>query len=241
MSLSNSGAEGSSQSLVVDLVEKIFHQLGKSGHKSPVTCLLLLCNILPHVLPIKILRYNLKDVKQNAVHPRSVVNVWRRKNKILWNRVVLSAFMHGNDTHLYYNMLSLLWKGVLLEKSLGSIKFLLLVIYSVLCSNAVEVIMSYLLNELNLDFIPSYYDTYSIGFSGVLFALKYILNLMSPNSIYQYDIGDNKKLKVQSKYVAWFELVLISLTTPNVSFLGHLSGIFAGLLAYPFVSKTRRF
>lgn len=32
------------------------------------------------------------------------------------------------------------------------------------------------------------------------------------------------------QYVAWVELVIISLVTPNASFLGHLAGILAGLL-----------
>lgn len=33
-----------------------------------------------------------------------------------------------------------------------------------------------------------------------------------------------------AQYVAWVELVVISLITPNASFLGHLVGILAGLL-----------
>ena len=37
-------------------------------------------------------------------------------------------------------------------------------------------------------------------------------------------------IAVPLKYAAWLELVLISLITPNASFLGHLCGILAGLL-----------
>lgn len=35
---------------------------------------------------------------------------------------------------------------------------------------------------------------------------------------------------MHTTYVAWLELVLISLLVPNSSFLGHLCGIFAGIL-----------
>lgn len=35
---------------------------------------------------------------------------------------------------------------------------------------------------------------------------------------------------VPTRYAAWIELVLIHLLVPNASFMGHLSGILAGLL-----------
>jgi len=37
-----------------------------------------------------------------------------------WKRLLGSAFVHADDHHLYYNMLSLLWKGIQLETSMGS-------------------------------------------------------------------------------------------------------------------------
>jgi hypothetical protein len=40
----------------------------------------------------------------------------------------------------------------------------------------------------------------------------------------------NPGLAPPPQYVAWVELVIISLVTPNASFLGHLAGILAGLL-----------
>lgn len=35
-------------------------------------------------------------------------------------RLLLSALVHGDDRHLYYNMTSLLWKGINLEASMGT-------------------------------------------------------------------------------------------------------------------------
>ena len=37
-------------------------------------------------------------------------------------------------------------------------------------------------------------------------------------------------IPVPSKHVYWAELLLISIISPNASFMGHLSGIIAGLL-----------
>lgn len=43
------------------------------------------------------------------------------------SRVWLSAFVHGDELHLYWNMMSLLYKGVNLEMSMGSLVRLLCV------------------------------------------------------------------------------------------------------------------
>eukprot|EP00597_Dinobryon_sp_UTEXLB2267_P014340 CAMPEP_0170121204 /NCGR_PEP_ID=MMETSP0020_2-20130122/15715_1 /TAXON_ID=98059 /ORGANISM="Dinobryon sp., Strain UTEXLB2267" /LENGTH=137 /DNA_ID=CAMNT_0010351447 /DNA_START=539 /DNA_END=949 /DNA_ORIENTATION=+ len=37
-------------------------------------------------------------------------------------------------------------------------------------------------------------------------------------------------MEVSLKYACWVELVVISLITPNASFIGHLSGILAGMI-----------
>uniref|UniRef100_A0A914VWW8 Peptidase S54 rhomboid domain-containing protein n=1 Tax=Plectus sambesii TaxID=2011161 RepID=A0A914VWW8_9BILA len=56
-------------------------------------------------------------------------------NKGEWWRLLAPTLMHGDDMHLYFNMVSLLWKGRRLERHLGSKRFLLtLVIFSVLTS-----------------------------------------------------------------------------------------------------------
>ena len=37
-------------------------------------------------------------------------------------RLLFSGLLHGDDMHLYYNMVSLLWKGAQLERSMGTKK-----------------------------------------------------------------------------------------------------------------------
>ena len=66
----------------------------------------------------------------------SVVHVWFRKD---WKRLLLSAFYHGDEWHLYYNMISFLWKGISLERKYGSFYLAYLIgVFSVLV-NVVEV------------------------------------------------------------------------------------------------------
>ncbi|CAN0261855.1 unnamed protein product [Ectocarpus fasciculatus] len=64
----------------------------------------------------------------------------------------------------------------------------------------------------------------TVGFSGVLFALKYVLSRRSPG------VTTVMGFSVHTRYAAWLELVLISVMVPNASFLGHLCGILAGVL-----------
>ncbi|RNA04883.1 rhomboid-related 4 [Brachionus plicatilis] len=141
-----------------------------------------------------------------------------------WKRILLSPFFHGDDWHLYYNMISFSIKGRSMEQKYGSFYFaILLSVFSVstgLIYLAIEY-LSYKILETNYAL-----DSCAIGFSGVIFALKVLTTHDLPSgTIYGFD-----GIQVPSKYAYWFELIIISLLTPNVSFAGHLAGIVVGLL-----------
>ncbi|CAN4097471.1 unnamed protein product [Withania somnifera] len=138
-------------------------------------------------------------------------------------RFFLSPFYHLNESHLVYNMLSLLWKGIQLETSMGSAEFASTVATLVAMSQGITLLLAKSL-LLFFEHERPYYQEYAVGFSGVLFALKVILNAQSDE--YTYVHG----LLVPTRYAAWAELVLIQMFVPGVSFLGHLGGILAGLL-----------
>ncbi|KAF4033324.1 Rhomboid family [Phytophthora infestans] len=128
-------------------------------------------------------------------------------------RIVASGLIHVDDWHLYHNMVSFLWKGCNLEYKMGSVRFLLTVVYLlVLCHVLVVVVALGPLHQC------------SVGFSGVLFALKVLLNHNSPafSSVYGF--------QVPTKYAAWLELVVIHFLVPRSSFIGHMCGILAGYL-----------
>ncbi|KAA0034920.1 hypothetical protein IC582_019660 [Cucumis melo] len=183
---------------------------------NPITLGLLASNTLIHLRP-------------NFLHHiiPSIDEVWFNAHLILKHkdlkRFLLSPFYHVGDPHLVYNMISLLWKGTQLETSMGSIEFASMVGALLVMSQGITLL---LIKSLLIFFNygrPYYYE-YSVGFSGVLFALKVVLG--SETESYTYIHG----LRVPSSHAAWLELILIQMVSPGVSFLGHLGGILAGLL-----------
>ncbi|CAG0894494.1 unnamed protein product [Darwinula stevensoni] len=139
-----------------------------------------------------------------------------------WLRLLFSPFEHGDDMHLYYNMVSFLVKGASLEKQFGSPYFGVLIMSFCVLTNIVYVIISVAAWQLFEDF--SYMVPCAIGFSGVIFALKVLTTF--------YNRQDNVRLygfPVPSKYSVWIELVIIHLLVPRASFTGHLAGILVGI------------
>jgi len=132
-------------------------------------------------------------------------------------RLLLACFYHVNDTHLYYNMTSFIWKGRQLEPLFGAKKFAWLILVLGIVSNCLLVATEYSLNQ-------GY--SCAVGFSAVLFGLKVVLQHCTPE-------GPSNVMglfTVSSKYIYWVELLMIQLMVPNASFLGHLCGIAAGLM-----------
>ncbi|KAK8764766.1 hypothetical protein V5799_032624 [Amblyomma americanum] len=150
----------------------------------------------------------------------SVDNVLFKKQ---WWRVFYGTFEHGDSLHLYYNMVSFIWKGMVLESVLGSAQFLyIILLFTVLCGGTF-VGINYLLGAF-ID--SSFYYQCAVGFSGVIFALKVLNNYYFPGRsrrILGLDIN------LPSGQVVWVELLFIQLITPNASFVGHLAGILVGL------------
>ncbi|MCP9257001.1 Rhomboid-related protein 4 [Dirofilaria immitis] len=131
-----------------------------------------------------------------------------------WLRMLASTVMHADDMHLYFNMISFLWKGRRLEPWL----------VFALATSSTMIGLSYLADEvfsLGGDFM----NQCAVGFSGVLFALKVLHTTYFPYSDH-YLFG---WLPIPSQFACWAELFLLQMLTPNASFIGHLSGVIVGL------------
>jgi rhomboid domain-containing protein 1 len=139
------------------------------------------------------------------------------------SRLLGSAVVHLDEVHLGYNMLSLLWKGTQLEGRMGSGAFLGLI--AVLLP-LTQVLMALAAPLLDGAFGLSLSHICVAGFSGVLFALKYILNVGPGAEDTQQVYG----FRVPSGLAAWAELAVIQLLVPRSSALGHGCGIVAGAL-----------
>jgi len=138
-------------------------------------------------------------------------------------RFLLSPFYHVSDSHLVYNMMSLLWKGIQLETSVGSVEFASMLAALLAMSQGITLLLARSL-LLFFDYDKPFYSEYSAGFSGVLFAMKVVLNSQSESLTNVYG------LVIPARHAAWAELILIQMFVPGVSFLGHLGGILAGIL-----------
>ncbi|KAF5452163.1 hypothetical protein F2P56_027193 [Juglans regia] len=184
--------------------------------KPPVTACLLAANTVIYLRP---------GFLHSILPP--IDEVWFNAHLILKHRDLkrffLSAFYHVGESHLVYNMMSLLWKGIQLETSMGSAEFASMVTALLGMSQGITLLLAKSL-LLFFDYERPYYSEFSVGFSGVLFAMKVVLNSQSENYSYVHGVV------VPARYAAWAELILIQMFVPGVSFLGHLGGILAGLL-----------
>ncbi|XP_078420268.1 rhomboid-related protein 4 isoform X3 [Cetorhinus maximus] len=150
----------------------------------------------------------------------SVHETWDRRD---WSRLFYSPFHHADDWHLYFNMVSMLYKGIRLEQRIGTRWFAYILSVFSLMTGVVYLALEMLLVELMKD--HSYKLQCAVGFSGVLFALKVVNNYYNPGDI-TYVLG----FPMRSQYACWAELIAIHLIAPGSSFIGHLSGILVGLL-----------
>ncbi|KAM6178432.1 rhomboid-related protein 4 [Rhynchocyon petersi] len=190
------------------LLSQIFH-VG-INNIPPVTLATLALNVWLFLNPVKPL-YD------------SCISVERCYQQKDWQRLLLSPFHHADDWHLYFNMASMLWKGIQLERRLGSRWFAYIIATFSLLTGVV-----YLLLELSFAAFmnePDFQKNCAIGFSGVLFALKVLKNHYFPGGFVNV-LG----FPVPNRWACWAELVAIHFFTPGSSFAGHLAGILVGLM-----------
>ncbi|XP_077421580.1 rhomboid-related protein 4 [Vanacampus margaritifer] len=140
-----------------------------------------------------------------------------------WLRLLLSPFHHADDMHLYFNMVSFVMKGIRLERRMGGVWFAYVLAVFSLLTGVLYLAMEAGLTQLTED--QSYSAACAVGFSGVIFALKVLNNHYHPGGV-TYVMG----FPVSNRYASWVELVLIHITAPGTSLIGHLAGILVGLL-----------
>nr|XP_012301627.1 rhomboid-related protein 4 isoform X2 [Aotus nancymaae]XP_012301628.1 rhomboid-related protein 4 isoform X2 [Aotus nancymaae] len=140
-----------------------------------------------------------------------------------WQRLLLSPFHHADDWHLYFNMASMLWKGINLEKRLGSRWFACVITTFSILTGVVYLLLQFAVAEFMDE--PDFKRSCAVGFSGVLFALKVLNNHYCPGGFVNV-LG----FPVPSRFACWVELVAIHLCSPGTSFAGHLAGILVGLM-----------
>mmetsp|Transcript_17641 Transcript_17641/g.29642 ORF Transcript_17641/g.29642 Transcript_17641/m.29642 type:complete len:237 (-) Transcript_17641:854-1564(-) len=140
-------------------------------------------------------------------------------------RALTSVVFHGGILHIAFNMLAFVPLGSSLERAIGSIHYFYTILIFCLFAACLHALAGYAVALNPLLPQPSELYRCSIGLSGVIFGLIVVDTSMSgleSRSIFGL-------FMVPAKYYPWALLVLFQLLMPNVSFLGHLSGLLAGL------------
>ena len=179
----------------------------------PVTLGFLALNSAIYMRLIRIVRH----VGEACV---SYNHIWKLKQ---WRRILLASFFHLDDMHLYFNMISFLWKGRTLERRYGSRKFFIIIIVFAVLSQILLTILNRLLATMLWN--SSYLTSCAAGFSAVIFALK----VLTTNNMWEESVSIlGLPVTVPAQLACWVELVLIQILVPNASFAGHLAGILVG-------------
>lgn len=134
-----------------------------------------------------------------------------------WWRLITAAFLHYGPFHLLLNMVALWWFGSLLERRIGSGRFLLLYLVSGLAGSAGALILD--------PTVPT------VGASGAIFGI----------------LGAGLVLEQQRDYVfggSAMGIIVINLvftfSISNISIGGHIGGLIGGALATLGLSRFGR-
>ncbi|KAF3824090.1 hypothetical protein GH733_008375 [Mirounga leonina] len=175
------------------LLSQIFH-VGITNIP-PVTLATLVLNIWFFLNP-------LKPLFESCL---SVEKCYQQKD---WQRLLLSPFHHADDWHLYFNMASMLWKGINLERRLGSRWFAYVIVTFSLLTGVVYLFLEFALAEFMDE--PGFRRNCAVGFSGVLFALKVLNNHYCPGGF-----ANILGFPVPNRFACWAELVAIHFISPG--------------------------
>ena len=131
------------------LLSQIF-QVG-INNVPPVTLATLALNIWLFLNPLKPLLSSCLSVEK----------CYQQKD---WQRLLLSPLHHADDWHLYFNMASMLWKGIHLERRLGSRWFAYIIVTFSLLTGVVYLFLEFALAEFLNE--PDFKRNCAVGFSG---------------------------------------------------------------------------
>ena len=125
-------------------------------------------------------------------------------------RLVTSALFHGGFMHIAFNMMSTLALAGSLERSVGTVQLVFVILWQIIVCGSFCVAASYCLTMFVFD-DPSYMKQQSVGFSGVIFALAVV-------DIYRSGGGQRSVMglfSVPAKYYPWVLLVVLQVRCPS--------------------------
>ena len=144
-----------------------------------------------------------------------------------FQRIITYSFVHKDINHLFSNIFG----GVIIRYSLSQLNlknkylfFYLIILIIIIQSFILYIFNNYFLNSISYSLI---------GFSGVIFgtySFLMISSFYSNNFFFNVFIGLKKNHKVFKMLLFLLSFGMIYSLLPEVSFIGHLAGIFSGII-----------
>ena len=186
---------------------------------APVTVVLFLINVVVHVL-----LSCLGDVYDGEfMYQHGASSFLDVLNKRQYWRLFTSMFLHFGVQHLAGNMIALLFLGGMLERRIGSVRYLAIYILSGMCGGVISCLYEYYQysNHLIMG------DTLSVsaGASGAVFGIIGAL-------IFIVIFHRKKEEEINLRQLAWMALfsVLSGVLTTGIDNAAHIGGLIFGFL-----------
>jgi membrane associated rhomboid family serine protease len=137
-------------------------------------------------------------------------------------RFITAIFLHASIIHLIYNLFALLLFGFILEKTIGSKRFLALFFVSGIVANLISV----------------WFYSSSLGASGAIYGILGVLIIIKPMMMV-WAFGLVMPMFIAG--IVWIAAGLIGLFIPSdVGDIAHLSGVGVGILFGLFLLLNRK-
>ena len=149
-----------------------------------------------------------------------------------WWTLVTSMFMHGSVMHILFNMFSLYWLGLTMERVLGSAKFLVTYFASGIAGGLTYLAWCYLSGSVG----------WAIGASGAIFGLFGAYGVMllveSRRPMFLNQASARQSL---TQFLVLLAVNVLYGFTGGIAWQAHLGGLVVGaILGYVFYLQLRR-
>ena len=135
-------------------------------------------------------------------------------------RIMTHMFLHGSFQHLFYNMFGLFMFGLILEKLIGSRRFLI----------------AYFIGGLFASFGAAFFYNATLGASGALYAVFGTLAMIRPKMVVYVGFAPMPMIVA---VVLWAAGDLLGMFAPGqVAYAAHLAGLAFGIV-YGFILRGR--
>ncbi|PGS47955.1 rhomboid family intramembrane serine protease [Bacillus sp. AFS041924] len=186
--------------------------------KYPITTFMVgLCSILA-IITTFIGGYTIENMIKLGGYEHELVEQGE-----IW-RLFTYAFMHGSYAHFFMNMTFMIILGRPLERALGSVKFLIFYLASVILTGFI----------INFYHSPNTVETGASGVGYAFLGMYLFITLFRKNMLFT----DDRKFVITFLGIG----LLSSLIIPSTSLTGHLAGLIIGFVMTPLLlSKAARF